>query len=382
MQIHAIKENFQSPLDKAAGVIEVTPLMPVLSNVKITAHESGQITMFGTDMEVESTVNGKTDVARPGGITVRASRLRAIVASMPAHTTFTMNANEGFATIIFGRSRYKLNTLPSHDFPDKGISEPTGTLSVISIPAHTLKGMLQAVMPAVSNNSLGGSKALECLRIEVEAGRLYLVGTDARRMHCAHTTVGKNTANSKALVSKKAITSLVAALGSSEDDVTLTLSDNSIELDVGDEHIAANLVTGQYVEWRSVLKDKLQGQYTVKLHTKGFIEAVARAALVFDAEQKRKNPSVKIDVGKNMLSVHVDDGENTAREEVKAIDGPESFQVHIDPSLLLDALNSLPVEHVEMVMDSPDDGVVLRFTEADQGKRQWEGVAVVSPVRK
>ena len=69
MKFTISREVLLQPLSHVVGVVERRQTLPVLANFMLTAGE-GQLTVTGTDMEVELISNVAADVSQGGDITV------------------------------------------------------------------------------------------------------------------------------------------------------------------------------------------------------------------------------------------------------------------------------------------------------------------------
>ena len=85
MKFSATREQFLTPLQSVIGVVERRQTMPVLSNVLI-AVRNDQLSITGTDLEVELVASSSVTVQQPGEITVPGRKLLDICRALPEDT--------------------------------------------------------------------------------------------------------------------------------------------------------------------------------------------------------------------------------------------------------------------------------------------------------
>ena len=116
MKFSIQREKLLQPISQVVGVVERRQTLPVLANFLIAARD-GQLSITGTDMEVELITKTAADVQVEGDITVPARKLVDIVRMLPEDVTITGVLEGDKMTVASGRGRYTLSTLPATEFP-------------------------------------------------------------------------------------------------------------------------------------------------------------------------------------------------------------------------------------------------------------------------
>ena len=116
MKFSINRDALLRPLQQVAGVVERRQTLPILSNVLFQVSVD-QLSLSGTDLEVE--LVGKVGIkdATPGEITVPARKLMDICRQLPDGAEVEFEQMEQRLVIKSGRFRSTLSTLPAQDFP-------------------------------------------------------------------------------------------------------------------------------------------------------------------------------------------------------------------------------------------------------------------------
>jgi len=151
MKFSISRDALIKPLNLVAGVVERRQTLPILSNVFMSL-EAGQLSLTGTDLEVE--LVGRVPVdgdSEDGEITVPARKLVDICKSLPDGSTIEFSVSSGKAMVKAGRSRFTLSTLPASEFPS--VDEQGGDLS-LEIPQAVLKRLIERTSFAMAQQDV------------------------------------------------------------------------------------------------------------------------------------------------------------------------------------------------------------------------------------
>jgi DNA polymerase-3 subunit beta len=134
-------------LSHVQSVVERRNTIPILSNVLLEATAEGALRLMATDLDLQINEQVKADVEQPGAITVAAHTLFEIARKLQDGAQVSLSAAEGRMTIVAGRARFSLSTLPRDDFPIIAEGElPTR----FELPAETLKQIIDKTRFAIS----------------------------------------------------------------------------------------------------------------------------------------------------------------------------------------------------------------------------------------
>jgi DNA polymerase-3 subunit beta len=134
-------------LSHVQSVVERRNTIPILSNVLLEATAEGQLRLMATDLDLQINESILAAVDQAGSTTVSAHTLFDIARKLPDGSQVQLTAAEGRMTIVAGRARFSLGTLPRDDFPVIAEGElPTQ----FELPAETLKQIIDKTRFAIS----------------------------------------------------------------------------------------------------------------------------------------------------------------------------------------------------------------------------------------
>jgi len=116
MRFSLSREALLKPLQQVVNVVERRQTLPVLANLLVQV-DGANLSMTGTDLEVEMVSRSTVDDGQSGEITIPARKLFEIVRALPDGSRVTVSQSGDKVTVQAGRSRFTLATLPANDFP-------------------------------------------------------------------------------------------------------------------------------------------------------------------------------------------------------------------------------------------------------------------------
>ena len=117
MKFKLNREDLLSPLQQVVSVIERRQAMPILANVLIVV-EGNQLTLTGTDLEIQLIAKIAVENAEPGAITVPARKFLDICKLLPAGADIKFEQQGDKVKIAASRSRFTLSCLPAENYPE------------------------------------------------------------------------------------------------------------------------------------------------------------------------------------------------------------------------------------------------------------------------
>ena len=128
MRVTIERSAFLKSLNHVQSVVERRNTIPILSNVLIQAR-NGAVKLTATDLDLEIVETVPAEVAADGSTTAPAHMIYDIVRKLPDGAQLQLETSGGAdrLSILAGRSRFALQTLPSEDFPDLATGEMSFT---------------------------------------------------------------------------------------------------------------------------------------------------------------------------------------------------------------------------------------------------------------
>lgn len=341
-------------LSHVQSVVERRNTIPILSNVLIEASADGSLKLMATDLDLQINESVPAAVDTPGATTVSAHTLFDIARKLPEGSQVQLSAAEGKMTIVAGRARFQLGTLPRDDFPV--IAE--GELPVqFELPAETLKQIIDKTRFAIST----------------EETRYYLngifwhVADDGQPVLKAAATDGHRLARvtlprpdgaegmPDIIIPRKCVAELRKLLDEIDGSVGVSLSSSKIRFDLGQALLTSKLIDGTFPDYSRVIptgNDKI-----LKIDPRSFEEGVDRVSTI----ATEKTRAVKMSLDRDKITLSVSSPENgTAAEEVPGDYAAQGFDIGFNSRYLLDILGQLEGDTIEVHLADASAPTLIR----------------------
>ncbi|GAA4216263.1 DNA polymerase III subunit beta [Sphingomonas endophytica] len=326
-------------LSHVQSVVERRNTIPILSNVLLEATAEGQLRLMATDLDLQINESVAAAVDQPGATTVSAHTLFDIARKLPEGAQVSLTAAEGRMTIVAGRARFSLGTLPRDDFPVIAEGElPTQ----FELPAETLKQIIDKTRFAISTEET--RYYLNGIFLHVAEGVLKAAATDGHRL--ARVTVDQPEGAAgmpDVIVPRKCIAELRKLLDEVDGSVGVSLSGTKIRFDLGQAILTSKLIDGTFPDYSRVIptgNDKI-----LKLDPKSFMEGVDRVSTI----ATEKTRAVKMALDRDKITLSVTSPENgTAAEEVPGEYAASPFEIGFNSRYLMDILGQIGTDLVEV----------------------------------
>ncbi|WP_066592811.1 DNA polymerase III subunit beta [Sphingomonas pruni] len=341
-------------LSHVQSVVERRNTIPILSNVLIEATAEGSLKLMATDLDLQINESVPAAVDTPGATTVSAHTLFDIARKLPEGSQVQLAAAEGKMTIVAGRARFQLGTLPRDDFPV--IAE--GELPVqFELPAETLKQIIDKTRFAIST----------------EETRYYLngifwhVADDGQPVLKAAATDGHRLARvtlprpdgaegmPDIIIPRKCVAELRKLLDEIDGSVGVSLSSSKIRFDMGQALLTSKLIDGTFPDYSRVIptgNDKI-----LKIDPRSFEEGVDRVSTI----ATEKTRAVKMSLDRDKITLSVTSPENgTAAEEVPGEYAAQGFDIGFNSRYLLDILGQIEGDMVEVHLADASAPTLIR----------------------
>ncbi len=341
-------------LSHVQSVVERRNTIPILSNVLLDARD-GALRMMATDLDLQINESVAADVEQPGAITVSAHTLFDIARKLPEGSQVQLAAADGRMTIVAGRARFSLGTLPRDDFPVIAEGElPTK----FELPAETLKQMVDKTRFAISTEETRYYLNGIFLHVSEDAGRpvLKAAATDGHRL--ARVTMPRpegSDAMPDVIIPRKCVAELRKLLDEVDGSVGVSLSPTKIRFDLGSAVLTSKLIDGTFPDYSRVIptgNDKI-----LRLDPQSLRESVDRVATI----ATEKTRAVKMALDRDKVTLSVTSPENgTAAEEVPGDYTSSAFEIGFNSRYLLDILGQIDGDAVEVHLNDAAAPTLIR----------------------
>ncbi len=355
MKFRIQREVFLQPLSQVVGVVERRQTLPVLANFLLVARD-GTLSVTGTDMEVELVGSVAADIKQEGEITVPARKLVDIVKALPDGATIDLAVADEKATLLAGKSRYTLSTLPAAEFP---ATDQVETLDEVVLPERSLKRLIDKTAFAMANQDV--RYYLNGMLFDFNGGRLRVVATDGHRLAvCDYEDTVDVKGDRQLIVPRKGVLELARMMADSDDEATLALGRSHVRLAKAGTRFTSKLIDGRFPDYEAVIPAGADKQILADRAL--FTDALQRAAILSNEKYK----GVRLEANGNMLKIIAHNPQHEeAVEEIEVELNFDSLAVGFNVTYLLDALMALDTDQVSMELKDPNSSCLVSAPDSD-----------------
>lgn len=328
MKITINNKTLSNALSRVTSVIEKRNTIEILSNIYVSPNNDGTITLQGTDLDITlSTTVSDAVVEDAKPFTASASMLSDIVKRLPDGDVKLEYDGETLH-VKAGRSKFKMQTLPSRDFPaPKSDSYEHG----FSCAASDMKMWLDRVSFCVSNEE--ARYYLNGVYLDVSSECAKLVATDGHRLARQIMDIGTPDGANSVIIPRKTIAEITKLCYG--DTVHVNWNDRSITFKNENTTLTSKLIDATYPEYERVIPRHNDNKLTIDANT---IKAASDRVASINDEKTR---AVKIECrnGEVDLSVQARN-DNSANETIDADCGFD-LVIGVNSRYFADAMNRI-----------------------------------------
>jgi DNA polymerase-3 subunit beta len=359
------REAFLKPLAQVVNVVERRQTLPVLANFLVQVH-NGQLSLTGTDLEVEMVSRIAVEDAQDGETTIPARKLFEIIRALPDGSRITVSQTGDKITVQAGRSRFTLATLPANDFPSVDEVEATER---VSIGEATLKELIERTAFAMAQQDV--RYYLNGLLFDLRGDALRTVATDGHRLALCETELEKTSgAKRQIIVPRKGVTELQRLLESGDREIELEVGRSHVRVKRDDVTFTSKLIDGRFPDYEAVIP--IGADREVKVDREALRASLQRAAIL--SNEKYRGIRVEVSPGNLKISAHNPEQEE-AQEEIEADTTVSDLAIGFNVNYLLDALSALRDEHVVIQLRDSNSSALVREASSEKSRH------VVMPLR-
>ena len=330
------------------SVVERRTTIPILSNVKLEAGETG-ISLTATDMDLSVVEETEAEVIRPGAITAPAHTLYDVVRKLPENSQIELERSDQGAELSLrsGRTAFDLPCLPAADFPamtDEGLDHS------FSLPVGDLIKLIDRTRFAISTEEtryyLNGifvhavdEGAASCLRS---------VATDGHRLARVEVGLPEGAGGMPGVIVPRKTVGELRKLIDELDPATaveVALSHARIRFKVGSAVLRSRLIDGTFPDYERVIpsdNDKLMVMPTAEL-----AQAVDRIATI--STDKSRAIKLALSDGKlTLTAISPDAGRGV--EEVDADYKSDAMEIGFNARYILDITSQIEGKDIELAL--------------------------------
>ncbi len=344
------REAFLKPLAQVVNVVERRQTLPVLANFLVQVQD-GQLSLTGTDLEVEMVSRIAVEDAENGETTIPARKLFEIIRALPDGSRITVSQTADKVTVQAGRSRFTLATLPANDFPSVDEVEATER---VAVPEASLKELIERTAFAMAQQDV--RYYLNGLLFDLRDKILRCVATDGHRLALCETELEAAAgAKRQIIVPRKGVTELQRLLEGGDREVELEIGRSHVRVKRDDVTFTSKLIDGRFPDYEAVIP--IGADREVQVDREVLRAALQRAAIL--SNEKYRGVRVEVTPGQLKISAHNPEQEE-AQEEIEAQTQVTDLAIGFNVNYLLDALSALRDEHVVIQLRDSNSSALVR----------------------
>lgn len=359
------REAFLKPLAQVVNVVERRQTLPVLANFLVQV-QNGQLSLTGTDLEVEMIARSAVDNAQDGETTIPARKLFEIIRALPDGSQVTVSQSGDKVTVQAGRSRFTLATLPANDFPSVDEVEATER---VTVPEAVLKELIERTAFAMAQQDV--RYYLNGLLFDLRDKTLRCVATDGHRLALCESALETSVGTKRQIiVPRKGVTELQRLLEGGDRALELEVGRSHIRVKRDDVSFTSKLIDGRFPDYEAVIP--IGADREVRLDREALRASLQRAAIL--SNEKYRGVRVEVSPGQLKISAHNPEQEE-AQEEIEADTKVDGLAIGFNVNYLLDALSALREEFVVIQLRDANSSALVREASSEKSRH------VVMPLR-
>ena len=368
MNFTITRQNLHQGLAAVSASIPSKTTLPVLSNILLQTREDG-VWMSGTDLDVAVRVKVAADVSQEGSLTAPGKKLQEISRELPDQPVqVTVRGDQ--LELRCGRSAFKLNGLPSDEFPSlPSVNFDEGW----SVTGKDLQRLIHHTSFAVSTEE--SRPILNGVLWELRDGLMRMVATNGHRLARMAVPAGPSSATSADFIVPPAALQQVQRLFKTDDALEVARDGNHLGFRAAGTEVYTRLIEGSYPNYEQVIP-KDNDRFAI-VEKQALESAVRRMAVVASDQTHRIRLRFEQDrVHLNVLTPDLGEGQDELELQ---FDGPE-MEIGFNANYLLEVLRYMPTEEVKMTFKAPERAATLEpVSPADEDPIDY--LCLVMPLR-
>ncbi len=363
MELSISKKDLLRGLARTHAVADRKSSMPILSNVLLSADESGALRFAATDLYLAVNASAEARVKRPGSVAISARTLFDIVKNLPeGEVKLAVDKNHA-VQLRSGKIKFRIPGMPGEDFPP--LPSP-GEAAFAELEAGTLGQLIGLTQYSMSSDDT--RPHLAGTLFESDGNVVRMVTTDGHRLSKAEAPSPGIPAFTM-LVPQKGILELKRLIEDVRNDKSRPAEER---VTVSVANVGGNaFFRGHEVQLSVKLADEQFPPYAKVIpqsHTRRvvaarelLVDSLRRISLV--ASDKSGGVRLMLEPGKlEIVSENPDVGEGSEELDVDFVG--EKVAIGFNARYLLEALSALPDDEVALELGGElDPGVVRPATD-------------------
>ena len=359
MKFNINREEILTPLQQIVSVIEKRQTMPILSNVLIVIDDD-QLTLTGTDLEIQIVAKLNIKSETPGSITVPARKFLEICRLLPQGAHIKIEQQHDKLKIVSNRSRFSLSCLPAENYPEFSESEMENHFF---INAGKFKKALDKTVFCMASQDI--RYYLNGILLNISNSKIKLVASDGHRLSFYEDNLDQGTGcEARIILPRKGVLELNRILDDAEAELKVEFSSNNVRIFIKNLVFTAKLVDSKYPDFGRVFQQDFLNP--VHIQKDVLKDALTRVAILSNEKIK----GVTLDITPDSLKISTHNPEHDEAEEDIVVEySDEPLSIAFNAQYLLDAVTNLDSDLAVLTIASnasscfinEPDGSIFKF---------------------
>ena len=339
MKFSISRERLLQPLQSISGAVEKRQTLPILSHIFVNVSDTNDLTIIGTDLEVEIKITLPLDQpSTPGTTTFPARKFFDLSKAISEESDINIQVSKNRATVRSMKSRFTLSTLPSDEFPR--VDKIKEVAQVDELTQSLFKNLLQKTQFSMAMQDV--RYYLNGLMLELEGNKICFVATDGHRLAYASRTLKQDYGDKKqVIIPRKAVHELFRLLSDSDEPVQIKVGSNHIQVIFGDLTLTTKLIDGRYPDYDRVIPR--DGDRTLVTNKGSFRSAISRVSIL----SNEKYRGIRMAMSESTVKIHANNPEQEeAEEELMVSYSGKSMEIGFNSAYMMDALSVVDDDEV------------------------------------
>jgi DNA polymerase-3 subunit beta len=357
------RENILAPLQQVIGAVERRQTLPILGNILFKS-TGGDLSMTATDLEIEMVARIEAEASEDFQTTIPARKLLDICKALPEGSSINFSIDETRISLVSGRSRFTLASLPAKDFPGLDDIEEQ---QAFSIPQNQFKALFDKTSFAMAQQDV--RYYLNGILMEMSESKIKLVATDGHRLALSEYVTETGVVEDKQIIiPRKAVLELSRLLDANDSPVRIGLSQNHIRVEAGSLVFTSKLIDGKFPDYKRVIP--IDG--TLKVNRETLKQTLSRIAIL----SNEKYRGIRLTLLSGSISIQANNPDQEEAEEELSVNYDEGeMEIGFNVTYIIDVLNVIDSEDVQIKLKDSNSSCII------SDSKDSSSLYVVMPMR-
>lgn len=353
MRFSCDTSDLNSCLSVVSRALAVRSPKPILEGILFESCEQGlKLTCTDLALGIETII--PATFIEEGRAVLPGKLLCEIVRKLPGGLCDISISERMQATIRCASIRTTITGFDPVEYPEL----PQVSGSSFTMPQNTLRDMIGRTLFAIAVDE--SRPILTGCLMEIGKAEMRVVALDGFRLAMRKENIEGPDADVAAVVGGKVLGDIAKILSDTDEEVTLCFSRSHVQLNIGQTHIVARLLEGEFIRYRQILPQEWQTRVAVRRSDLG--SAIDRASLI---AREGKSNLVCFKIDGDTLTVTSNSENGDMEEKMDVTTEGKDLTIAFNVRYITDVLKALSDDEVFMRFNSNVSPCVVCPTEGD-----------------